>query len=342
MTMATVRRLVFVVLVAGAFVAPATAALAQAPAPPPGIGARLLEGPAGSVDDPRAHEYIIDHLAPGSTISRKVGFSNGNAAPVDLVFYADAAEIYEGTFVPGAGHAINDLTSWITFSPASATVRPGETLPVTVTIRVPIDATEGERYAAALAELSSTPATSGGVTSVSRVGIRIYLSVGPGGAPVTAFTVNALTARRDADGVPFVTADVHNTGQRAVDLAGHLDLTNGPSSLSAGPFAARTTATLKPGDTGVVTVALDRALPNGPWDARITLTSGLTSGSGTARLTLPLDNGGSTAPVTVRPTDSAERTPIAAGVIAAVVLVCVIVVAYRRRGTGYGLTAPVG
>jgi hypothetical protein len=82
---------------------------------------------------------------------------------------------------------------------------------------------------------------------------------------------------------------VHNTGERAIDLAGDLELTNGPSSLSAGPLAVRTASTLKPGDSGTVTVALDRELPSGPWDARITLTSGVTSESGTARLTFPID-----------------------------------------------------
>ena len=127
MTLATIRRLVLLVLVAGALCAPATAALGPGhrPPPPPGLGVKLLQGPADSVDDPRAHEYIVDHLAPGTTISRQIGFSNGDAEPADLTFYAAAAEIHDGAFVPGAGHAANELTSWTTFSPTSATVAPG-------------------------------------------------------------------------------------------------------------------------------------------------------------------------------------------------------------------------
>ena len=123
MTLATIRRLVQVVVVAGALCAPATAASGQVspPPPPPGLGVRLLQGPAGSVDDPRAHEYIVDQLAPGATISRQIGFTNGDAEPADLSFYAAAAEIHDGGFVPGAGRAANELTSWTTFSPASAT-----------------------------------------------------------------------------------------------------------------------------------------------------------------------------------------------------------------------------
>lgn len=260
MNRATLRRLAFAVLVTGALCVPVTGALAQVATPqvPAGLGVRLLQRPAGAAGDPRAQEYIVDHLAPGTTISRQVGFSNGDAKAMDLTFYADAASINNGAFVPGAGHTANDLTGWTTFSPASATVRPGQTLPVTVTIAVPADATSGERYGAALAE--HAPIAGTGITSVSRVGIRIYLSVGPGGAPKTSFSVDTMTAQRDADGTPLLTAQVHNTGERAIDLSGHLDLANGPGSLSAGPFAVKTVATLAAGGTGAVTVALDRRL----------------------------------------------------------------------------------
>jgi hypothetical protein len=332
MSWAMIRRLVCVVLVAGAFCAPATSALAQAPqTAPPGIGVKLLQGPADSVDNPRAHEYIIDHLAPGTLISRQIGFTNGDAQPADLSFYAAAADIRGGVFEPGPDRAANELTSWMTFAPASATVQPGQTLPVTVTISVPADATAGERYAAALGERSSAPSASGGVATVSRVGIRIYLSVGPGGAPPTAFTIDSMTARRDTDGHPLVTAKVHNTGERAVDLSGRLELMNGPSSLSAGPFPVRTAATLIPGETGDVSVALDPALPNGPWDARITLVSGVTSAVGTAQLTFPSAKGTSAAPTTVREAGGLPPLAVAALAVAALVTLLLLGVAVRGR-----------
>jgi hypothetical protein len=293
---------------------------------------RLLQGPANSLDDPRAHAYIVDHLAPGTTISRQVGFTNGDATPAELSFYADAADIIDGGFVPGPGHASNELTSWTTLSPTAATLAPGETRPVTVTIAVPADATAGERYAAALGEHASPPAAGGGVTSVSRAGIRIYLSVGAGGAPPTTFSVDSLTAQRDTDGNPLVTAEVHNTGGRAVDLSGRLDLTNGPSSLSAGPFPVRSVATLAPGASGTVTVSLDRALPNGPWDGRMTLESGKISETVTGRLMFPTAAGTSAPPTTDLKTDGKGPLGlflgIAAGLLLALLLLWIVV---RRR-----------
>ena len=107
-----------------------------------------------------------------------------------------------------------------------------------------------------------------------------------------------MTAQRDADGAPFVTAQVHNTGERAIDLSGELALTNGPASLSAGPFPVRSVATLAVGGSGTVTIPLDPGLPNGPWDGRITLESGKTSETVTGRLMFPTANGTSADPTT--------------------------------------------
>ena len=52
-----------------------------------------------------------------------------------------------------------------------------------MTIAVPRDAAPGERYGVVWAEVRAAAPAAGGITQVSRVGIRIYLSVGPGGRP---------------------------------------------------------------------------------------------------------------------------------------------------------------
>ena len=99
---------------------------------------------------------------------------------------------------------------------------------------------------------------------VSRVGIRLYLSVGPGGSPAADFTIDSLTAVRSPDGQPMVLATVHNTGGRALDMSGTLELSDGPGGLSAGPFPATLGTTLGIGDTEPVTIALDEADPHRP------------------------------------------------------------------------------
>jgi hypothetical protein len=82
-----------------------------------------------------------------------------------------------------------------------------------------------------------------------------------------------------------VLATVHNTGGRALDMSGTLQLLAGPGGLSAGPFPVTLGTTLAIDDTEPVTIALDKRLPAGPWDARITLRSGLIERSARATIT---------------------------------------------------------
>jgi hypothetical protein len=328
------RRLGFVIVAAGTLV-PAAAVVAAPPvspsSPPPGLGVKLLQGPDDRLDDPRAHSYIIDHLAPGTTISRQIGYSNGNTEPIDVDFFTVSADLAGGGFIVGADHAASELTSWTSFSVDHATIQPGETLPVTVTIAVPANATRGERYAAALAATAPSSST-GGVSIISRVGIRIYLSVGNGGEPITGFTIDSMTASRNADGHPVVTADVHNTGERAVDLSGSLKLANGPGSLTAGPFVAKTTATLAPGASGNVEIVLNDQVPNGPWDATITMKSGLTTAAATAVITFPSADGQAAPVAAIITTDTGRSLALPAGAgAAAIVLVGAAFVLARGR-----------
>ena len=115
---------------------------------------------------------------------------------------------------------------------------PGASAFETVTINVPKTASAGERYAVVWAEVSTpAPATGSGVKLVNRVGVRLYLSIGPGGAPPSNFVIGSLTAERSATGRPLVVATIHNSGRRTINISGNLTLSNGPGGLRAGPAA---------------------------------------------------------------------------------------------------------
>jgi hypothetical protein len=313
------KKALAVLLVAGALVAPATG-VSAAGSPMAGpkaatdgtIGIRLLEAPSNRRDDPRAKTYIVDHVKPGTTIQRKAEISNKSNKAVDLQLYAAAAEIKDGSFFPGDGRAVNELSSWTKVSVGSAHLAPGATQTIEGTIAVPPKASTGERYAVIWAEAASPPGT--GVREVNRVGIRIYLSVGPGGEPPSDFTVDTLEANRLPSGQPVVYALVHNTGGRALDMSGSLSLSNGPGGLNAGPFTAKLGTTLGVRDTEPVTVLLDKALPAGPWLARITLESGLTKRSAQATITFPdaagPGNEASAAPVVLQQNDDSSGLPL--------------------------------
>lgn len=262
---------------------------AQAAAAPSGsagsLGIRLIEDPAAG-NDPRAMLYITDHVAPGTRIDRRVEVSNSTRSTAQVSMYASAATIVDGSFIGSEGRSPNDLSTWTTVTPGTIDIPAGGKRIVDVSISVPADAPPGEQYGVVWAEVSSAP-VAGSITQVSRVGVRQYVSVGPGNAPAADFTIDSLAADRSPEGLPVVQASVQNTGGRALDINGTLSLTGGPSGLSAGPFPAQLGNTLAPGDVQEVTFALGKDLPAGPWDAEVTMSSGLLERDLSATLTFP-------------------------------------------------------
>ena len=256
---------------------------------PPGLGIRLLEAPVDRRDDPRASVYIVDHVNGGETITRRFLVANGTEREQQISLYAAAATIRDGTFLIGAGRATSELTEWMTIEPETLTLPAGETADASVTIEVPDDAPSGEFYAAAVAEI---PATGGpGISVASRVGVRVYLSVGTGAEPETDFELPAFRPVRQPDGRPAVEIDGCNTGGRAVDLTGDIELTNGPGGIKAGPFPTPNATTLAPEQCHTFAIPLDPELPNGPWDATARLRSGEEERTAQARITFPEEAG---------------------------------------------------
>lgn len=315
-----VRRLLLV-LVALALIAPAAHAQTTG-----SIGIALTEAPSNRANDPRARVYIVDNVAPGTTISRKLRVSNDTDAAQSIDTYAAAATIKDGSFRFGDGHAKNELTTWTTVDPGTDTYAPGEAKVVTVTIAVPKDASSGERYGVVWASVSSAPEAGGGITNVNRVGVRIYLSVSEGGEPASDYRITGIQARRAETGEPQIVATVENTGGRALDLSGKLRLTQGPGGLSAGPFNVKVGTTLGVGQTEPVLVTLNKALPAGPWHARLDLVSGLLTRHAQATITFPKKGAG---PV-VHPEGTAKTDTLSL-VVFIVVFAGLLFVFYGRR-----------
>jgi hypothetical protein len=306
--------------------APAQAAVTPSPAPwhacPPGIGVGLLQYPQSRAKDPRAREYVIDHVSPGKTFSRKFQVCNGTADRLSIQLYAAAASIQHGSFTSVSGREGNELTRSIEIAPPSLTLAPDSAGVATATFRIPRDMLAGEQYAVLYAE--APPSGDGPVSSASRAGIRVYLDVGTGGEKPSDFRVDTLQASRRADGTPVVTARVVNTGARALDLRGQLRLSDGPGGLNAGPFTATLGTTLAIGDTEPLTVVLPKAITGGPWTAQLSVFSGVLERRAEGRITFPDANGTSTPPVKAKniplAKDRRVLIPIAGGLIGILLL----------------------
>lgn len=303
-------------------------ALAQIGTPPGSIGIRLLEAPQHLADDPRARLYVIDHLNQGDTIRRRIEVSSGLDHVERLRLYAAGASVSKGKFLFLEGRTQNELSSWITVDPPTVDVPPHGSVTALVTIAVPKGAADGERYAVVWAETPPSPPSSENVVTVDRVGIRVYLSVGRGGAPPIDFRIESMTAARDDSGRPIVSATVLNTGGRAIDLSGRLRLKDGPGGLSAGPFPVQPGTTIGIGQRGAVRIVLSRSIPDGPWTAVLRLRSDPVRRQAHAQILFPSAPGGRSAPV---PTDGSALLAVIVAIGVALVAGLWLLFVLRRR-----------
>lgn len=320
---------------ASAMTVPTTGAPASAVAVPttgeepavPSLGIGLLDRPASAAGDTRAERYIVDHVAPGASFSRRLVIANNTPHTLEVATSVSGASVEDGAFSFEPSGSADDLAEWVSLSRPALALEPGTRAVLRATVAVPDDAAAGERYGVIWAATRSPGA--GGVEVVSRVGIRIYLSVGTGGAPASDFEVTDLRGGRSAQGQPLVQATVENTGGRAIDVSGELMLTQGPASLTAGPFPATKVVTLAPGDSAALTVLLDSELPAGPWHVQLALTSGRVQRSIEGSVTFA--GGGPSAAQVVAPSSvwSHPAHLVASGGLLAAVLL--LLLARRRR-----------
>ncbi|MFF5405459.1 peptidase [Streptomyces misionensis] len=312
----------------------------HAPAAGRTIGIKLLDAPESRRADPRAQAYIVDHVAPGSVIERRVEVTNESSTPMHVDVYAAAAAIAKGAFAFAPGRTPNELTGWTSLDTTGLDLAASGSARVRATIRVPRDAAAGERYGVIWAQTGTPADRTHTVTILGRVGVRMYIDVGPGGEPPSDFRIERLYPARTRDGRGEVRARVRNTGGRALDLGGALSLSGGPGGLRAGPFPARTGTTLGPGDLAEAVVPLDARLPDGPWTAALTLRSGLVERSRRATVTFPATAGGTGVVAASVAGQGAFSTPVVAGLSALVLAALGVLRAklLRRRDPPRGST----
>ncbi|MEV1107316.1 MULTISPECIES: hypothetical protein [unclassified Micromonospora] len=288
----------------------------------------MLEAPTDRRDDPRALRYIVDHLPPGTTINRQLLIVNRTGEPRRVDVYPAAATLEGSAFTFGEGRAASELTSWTTVDRDTVELEPWGEARVRATVTVPTAAPRGERYGVIWASTTSKPRASGQVTQIHRVGVRMYLDIGPGGEPASDFTIGDVRPARGPEGVPTVTVQVTNTGGRAIDLTGTVSLSDGPAGSRAGPFPVGKGVTLPPGGSGLVVAQFPTELPNGRWKAEVNLESGLVKRSLTAQIEFPDPAAAGRKGSVV----SRLRSPWAVGVVvAALLLTTGLAVLVRRR-----------
>ncbi len=152
-----------------------------------GLGISIAQIPSDVQNNPNAGIYIVEHLWPSQSYSQRIEVSNSTNQAMDVLIYPGAATNKKDNFVFLAPTESNDLTSWTSVSPASATIPAHSYITANVIIDVPSSATFGEKYGVIWASTNPTVGANG-ILSVNRVGIRMY-------NPVGAITTPSVTAK---------------------------------------------------------------------------------------------------------------------------------------------------
>jgi LPXTG-motif cell wall-anchored protein len=109
-------------------------------------------------------------------------------------------------------------------------------------------------------------------------------------------------------------------------MNGTLRLSAGPGGLNAGPFPPNLGTTLAIGATEPIVIMLDKQIPDGPWDALLTLHSGLLENSARATITFPTTGSTPSSPY-----------PIIAGLVILLLIgiLAALFTKSRRKSTGF-------
>lgn len=141
------------------------------------VGIRIAQIPAKVAQHPYADAYIISRIQPGAPFTQRLEVFNTSSQEIKVEVYPGLATFINGDFLVGNGREGNTLSSWTTTLPRYINLRPNEAKNFKVTISPPGDASSIQQFGVIWAEVHGVENDSG-ITSISRVGIRMYLPVG--------------------------------------------------------------------------------------------------------------------------------------------------------------------
>jgi hypothetical protein len=256
-------------------------------------------------------------------VTRSLTVTNDSGAPAHVELYASGAAVGDGGFT-----LVDDtdapIARWATVEPASLDLAPAASAMARLRIAIPDDARDGERYGVVWAQVGAGDDDAQAV--VNRVGVRIFVLVGGG---TSDLQIESMTPRRDAGGNAIVELALANTGDRAVDVTGALQLDDDVHD-SEPTAAVAFVPTVAPGATTSAVVAFDEDVANGPWEAMATLEANGRTLRAHAQLTFPAADGGRGDAVPASMIGG-DGVPVIALVIAAGAIAGATALAWRAR-----------
>ncbi len=118
-------------------------------------------------------------VAPGSDYTAKMIVGNTSDIPMDIAVeargYGTSPASSFAALKPGEDNSPYSAQEFLSISPASFILKPGESKDIIVTIRVPADVGDGGRYA--IVFIHTVPSGGGGIAVVTAIAARVLLTI---------------------------------------------------------------------------------------------------------------------------------------------------------------------
>lgn len=240
-----------------------------------GLSANVLQS-QDSASAIGANSSLWYLLKPGTSTVRQI--SVRSLANVPMVV---SSKIGYGVYLNGIAEFDESkktpASKWITFSEPTFTLGVGATRIISLTMNIPKETQIGTNLATLFingAALRPVRQSSGyAVAGQARVAIPMFIGVGTIAEIATSFTIDG-TRIYNEQGARFAAIKITNNGKTPIAPSGSIEIQNVSGDIKFDKPVVLYSKTLIPRESGLITVRIPTAIPNGKWLFKESLAQG--------------------------------------------------------------------
>ncbi len=294
---------------------------------PPSLGLTVSVVPSASGVETPIQAGLVNSFAltvkPGSSGTKLIRIQSASSRPELITSSIGYADRINGVLTLEDGRT-SDIAPWFKFDSPQITLKPLQSVDLTVSITVPVKEPIGIREAYLLVKASDPSYVAQGRVSVdgaARYAVPIYLGVGSTAQIVTTFTVGIITLVNTTGGIAFAVPLV-NTGMTPVDPVGFLTLGSVLGQLN---FAAQIpfgNGIILPGKSETLNVLVPAQVPDAVWNVHADVHQGTLHATSDSIVTLKRQGLGASGEI--------KYYRLGIGFVSLILLIFIIL--YIRRG----------
>ena len=252
-----------------------------------GLAANVLQSQDGA-SAIGANSSLWFLLKPGASTVRQISVRSLANVPMTVT-----TKIGYGMYLNGVAEFDEsknaEAATWISFSEPTFTLGVGSTHIISMKMSIPGTALIGTNLATLFINGSPLKAerqtSKYAVPGAARIAIPMFVGVGTMAQIATSFSIDKTRIYNDQGG-RFASLYVTNNGKTPISPSGSIMIQNESGDVKLSKPVLLYSKTLIPGESGLITVKIPTAVPNGKWVFKETLSQGAFSESKEVKVSL--------------------------------------------------------